>query len=290
MLSLFAGTVAVLAVFTAVEKRHDHPMLDLSVPADRRYLALCLVPVAASFGLVTLLTYLPSYLTAVSGYAGGTAGLIMVLLTLPVLLCPMLAAGLVARGVSALTLIYVSLGCLVVGDATLTLFGEDVIILVVAVPMLVTGAGMGLSAGLVDGQALAIVAPEKAGMAAGFLNTLRLGSEAIAVALYGSLLATVLASRIREGIGDFPGAGDPTTVANEVAGGDLTGPAHAVDAPARAGFTDFLVHSYDSAFHTILWILTGVCLVLFLVIGGLLRAGRTPRPDAATATGPQAVG
>ncbi|MGW0612077.1 hypothetical protein [Streptomyces sp. NPDC002788] len=37
----------------------------------------------------------------------------MVLLTLPVFACPMLAAKLVARGVSALTLIYVSLGCLV---------------------------------------------------------------------------------------------------------------------------------------------------------------------------------
>ncbi|MFD5710153.1 MFS transporter [Streptomyces pharetrae] len=290
VLALFAGAVLVLAVFTAVEKRRAHPMLDLSVLANRRYLALCLVPVAASFGFVTMLTYLPSYLTTVSGYSSGTAGLIMVLLTLPVLVCPMLAAKLVARGVSSLTLIYVSLGCLVVGDATLTLFGEHVAILVVAVPMLVTGAGMGLSAGLVDGQALEIVAPEKAGMAAGFLNTLRLGSEAIAVAIYGSLLATLLASRMREGIGDHPGAGDPVTVANEVAGGNLTGPAGAVDASARAGFTDFLVRSYDSAFHTILWILTGICLVLFLLIGGLVRADRNRGPAAAAATGPRAAG
>ena len=35
----------------------------------------------------------------------------------------------------------------------------------------------------------------KAGMAAGFLNTLRLGSEAVAVALYGSVLTTLTASR-----------------------------------------------------------------------------------------------
>ncbi|MFF7446039.1 MULTISPECIES: MFS transporter [unclassified Streptomyces] len=289
VLSLFTGTLVALAVFTAVEKRRDHPMLDLSVLANGRYLALCLVPVAASFGFVTMLTYLPSYLTAVGGYSSGTAGLIMVLLTLPVFACPMLAAKLVARGVSALTLIYVSLGCLVVGDATLTLFGQNVALMVVAVPMLVTGAGMGLSAGLVDGQALEIVAPEKAGMAAGFLNTLRLGSEAIAVAIYGSLLATVLASRMRDGIGDFPGAGDPATVANEVAGGNLTGPASAVDASSRSDFTDFLVRSYDSAFHTILWVLTGICLVLFLVIGALVRASRDGREPLA-ATGSQAAG
>ncbi|MER7198647.1 hypothetical protein [Streptomyces sp. CB01635] len=58
--------------------------------------------------------------------------------------------------------------------------------------MIVTGAGMGLSAGLVDGQALALAPPEKAGMAAGFVNTPRLGSEAVAVAVYGSLLTTLL--------------------------------------------------------------------------------------------------
>ncbi|MFE7153570.1 hypothetical protein [Streptomyces sp. NPDC057636] len=49
----------------------------------------------------------------------------------------------------------------------------------------------GTSVGLVDGQALALalVQPEKAGMAAGFVNTLRLGSEAVAVAVYGSCSA-----------------------------------------------------------------------------------------------------
>lgn len=289
VLSLFLGTLVALAVFTAVEKRRDHPMLDLSVLANRRFLALCLVPVAASFGFVTMLTYLPSYLTTVRGYTSGTAGLIMVLLTLPVLACPMLAAKLVGRGVSPLTLIYVSLGCLVVGDATLTLFGQHVAIAVVALPMLVTGAGMGLSAGLVDGQALEIVPSEKAGMAAGFLNTLRLGSEAIAVAVYGSLLATVLTSHVRDGIDGFADAGDPARVSNELAGGNLAGPAQAVDAGTRGDYTEFLVRAYDSAFHTVLWVLTGVCLVLSLVIGGLIRAGRK-RPGPAGATEPQAAG
>ncbi|MFE3626825.1 MFS transporter [Streptomyces goshikiensis] len=86
-------------------------------------------------------------------------------------------------------------GALVVGDAALTLFGPDVAVAVVAIPMIVTGAGMALAAGLVDGQALELVDPAKAGMAAGFLNTLRLGSEAVAVALYGFVFTTLTASR-----------------------------------------------------------------------------------------------
>ncbi|GGS15623.1 MFS transporter [Streptomyces aureoverticillatus] len=195
VLGLFAGAVVALAVFCSVEKRRAHPLLDLGLLRDRRFLALCLVPVAGSFGFVTMLTYLPTYLTEVTGRDTGAAGLIMVLLTAPMLVFPLLAAKLVARGVSALTIIYVSLGALVVGDAALTVFGPDVSVAVVALPMIVTGAGMALAAGLVDGQALALVDPAKAGMAAGFLNTLRLGSEAVAVALYGSVLTTLTASR-----------------------------------------------------------------------------------------------
>ncbi|MFH8289662.1 MFS transporter [Streptomyces sp. NPDC018059] len=195
VLGLFAGAAAALAAFAAVEKRRAHPMLDLGLLRDRRFLGLCLVPVAGSFGFVTMLTYLPSYLTEVTGRGTGAAGLLMVLLTAPMLVFPLLAARLVARGVPALTLIYVSLAALVVGDAALTVFGPDVSVAVVALPMIVTGAGMALAAGLVDGQALALVDPAKAGMAAGFLNTLRLGSEAVAVALYGSVLTTLTASR-----------------------------------------------------------------------------------------------
>jgi len=274
VLVLFAGAIAALAAFTTTEKHRTHPMLDLSVLTNRRFVALCLVPVAGSFGFVTMLTYLPSYLTAAGGYTGGTAGLIMILLTAPMLVLPLLAAKLVSRGISALGIISVSLVCLIVGDAALTLFHPDVSITVVALPMIVTGAGYALAAGLVDGQALALVNPERAGMAAGFLNTMRLGSEAIAVALYGSLLATTLTAKVRDGISAFPETSDPAQAAGQAAGGDVTGPASSVAAPLRAQFTDFLISAYDSAFHTVLWVLAGVCLVLLLAIGALLCTSR----------------
>ncbi|MYW64060.1 MFS transporter [Streptomyces sp. SID8379] len=190
--ALFAAALVALAVFVVVERRSAHPVLDLGLLRERRFLGLALVPVAASFGFVTLLTYLPSYLTAVTGRDSSAAGRLMLLLTLPVPAFPVLAARLVERGVGARKLILVSLGCLVVGDLGLLLFSPHAAVAVIALPMIVTGAGMGLSAGLVDGQALALVAPEKAGMAAGFVNTLRLGSEAVAVAVYGSVMASLV--------------------------------------------------------------------------------------------------
>ncbi|MFI6519158.1 MFS transporter [Spirillospora sp. NPDC050679] len=241
VLGLFAGAALALAAFAAVERRRPDPMLDLGLLGDRRFLALCLVPVAGSFGFVTLLTYLPSYLTEADGRSSGAAGLIMVLLTAPMLVCPLLAARLVARGVPAMAIVFASLGLLVAGDLALLLFAPGVAVAVVAVPMLVTGAGMALAAGLVDGRALDLVAPEKAGMAAGFLNTLRLGSEAVAVAAYGSLLTTLVT--------------------------------------ARTGGGADRVTAYDAAFHTMLWALAGVCLALTAVIAALWRGARS-RPAA----------
>ncbi|MFJ7910325.1 MFS transporter [Kitasatospora sp. NPDC096204] len=273
VLGLFAGTIVALAVFAAVEKRKSHPMLDLSIVTNRRFMALCLVPVAGSFGFVTMLTYLPSYLTAAGGYSSGTAGAIMLMLTVPMLILPLVAAKLVAKGVSAMGVIYLSLVFLVVGAVGLELYKPDVNLGLVALPMLIVGAGYALAAGLVDGKALELVAPERAGMAAGFLNTMRLGSEAIAVAIYGSLLATVISGKTQDSIASYAGAGDATTVAGTVASGNISGPAGQVAEAQRGSFTDLLVNAYDGAFHTVLWVLGGICLVLLVLIA-LLLSGR----------------
>ncbi|WP_211116304.1 MFS transporter [Glycomyces buryatensis] len=233
-LGVALAAVLLLALFTYFSKRSDAPLLDLSLMGNKPYLAYSLVPVAASFGFVTMLTYLPTYLSEVTEASATAAGLSMLLLTLPVLVLPLVGTTLVEKGVRATTVVYASLACLVVGDLALLLLGPDTGIAVMALPMLITGAGMGLSAGLVDAQALAQVEPAKSGMAAGFLNTLRLGSEAIAVAVFGSLLAELSTDAI--------------------AGGNA--------APA----------AYDGAFHTLLWSMAIVCAVIFLFIAVLARA------------------
>ncbi|WP_327269319.1 MFS transporter [Streptomyces sp. NBC_01218] len=242
-LGLLVLALLLFAAFGALARRTAAPLLDLSVVRERRFLAYTLVPVAASFGFVTQLTYLPSYLSAVSGYSASAAGATMLLLTLPVLVLPLVGLKLVQRGATPLAVVFASLVCLIVGDLALLLIGPGSSLAAMALPMLVTGAGMGLSAGLVDGQALGMVEPAKAGMAAGFLNTLRLGSEAIAVAVFGSVLASLTVG-------------------------------HSGDDP---------VGTYNSAFHTLLWVMAAICLVLGLLVVALARSGGTPA-DKGTGT------
>lgn len=274
VLGLLAVSLVLFTVFVAIQQRVTHPMLDLSVLRSRRYVGLCLVPVAASFGFVTMLTYLPSYLTTAAGRTAGAAGLIMVLLTVPVFICPMLASWLVNRGIRTESVLYASLVCLIVGDLALMVLDPGFSVLVVATPLLVTGAGMGLSAGLVDGQALAIVPEEQAGMAAGFLNTMRLGSEAVAVALYGAVFATLVHSTISRSLTlEAPGA-NASHLANELAAGNISGAVRVAGPSPARGFTAFLANGYDSAFHTMLWVLVAISAVLSALVLYLLRGFR----------------
>ncbi|MCZ9341629.1 hypothetical protein NGM37_28090, partial [Streptomyces sp. TRM76130] len=114
-----------LALFSALAKRTEAPLLDVSLLRNRRFVAYTLVPVAASFGFVTQLTYLPSYLFTVAGYSASTAGATMLLLTLPVLALPLAGAKLVERGVAPMAVVIASLVRLVVGDLGLLLIGPD---------------------------------------------------------------------------------------------------------------------------------------------------------------------
>lgn len=275
-IAAFLFAFALLGAFTVVEGRTAAPLLDLGLLRHRRFLALCLVPVAASFGFVTLLTYFPSFLQFVVGQSSLFAGLTIVLLTIPVVLGPIAAAKAVERGVPPLTVIWVSIGALIIGDLGLLLAGPDTAVALIAIPLLLVGSGMGLSAGLIDGQALSLVPDEKAGMAAGVVNTLRLGSEAIAVAIYASLLTGVVSNKADQAVAPVDGVMDSAAVGAATARGDLNVVLNEAPVSLHEQITDLVVGAYNDGFHTTLLVMTAIVAVLAVAIAALLR-GENPQ-------------
>lgn len=183
------------------------------------------------------LTYLPTYLVGAGGFSPQRAGTVLLLMTAPVLLAPPLAGALANRGVSTRLLITVALAFFAAGNAWLTVLGPDTPVAVIAGPLLMTGLGAGMSFGVADGAAMSLVQPEQAGMATGFLNTMRIGSEAIVIAVYGAVLVSLISTRV--------GTHD---LAARVAAGDLGG---ATSGTPAAGYTD--------ALHTLLYATATVC-------------------------------
>ncbi|ADH67737.1 Spectinomycin tetracycline efflux pump [Nocardiopsis dassonvillei] len=192
--ALAAGAV-LLALFFVVESRVARPVLDLSLVRDGRFMAWCLATLTTSIGFLGVLVFLPTYLQGVQGVSAQTAGLMMLMLTAPVLVAPSLGGWMVAGGVSARGTIVVALLLVAGGNALLTVLHPQITALGLALPLVLIGTGMGLSFGITDGQAMGVIEPGKAGMAAGFLNTLRGGAEALVIAVFGAALTSIVAAR-----------------------------------------------------------------------------------------------
>ncbi|MFY2790105.1 MFS transporter [Rhodococcus sp. MALMAid1271] len=210
VLALAAIGTAALPVLRA-ESTSDR-LLDFTLLRNRRFLALCLVPVAGALGFVTLLTYLPAALSGVASLSPGRAGLFMLAMTIPVLLAPLTVARLSSR-FDTLTpdrVILTSLGCLVLGNLGMLFLQPGLPLPALVIPMILVGLGFGLPIGLVDGQALAAVPAHSNGTAAGVLNLFRIGSEAAAVAGYAWLLTLLVRRQVPDGAdADAAASGQP---------------------------------------------------------------------------------
>ncbi|MEV5383813.1 MFS transporter [Streptomyces sp. NPDC052721] len=284
VIALFVGAVLLIALFTVVESRQAHPMFDLALFRQSRFLAVCLLPVAIAFGFVCLLVLLPSWFSGANGQSADAAGATMMLLTLPVLVVPLGVNRLVKRGMSTRAVLSLSLLLVALGGAWLTVLHPGIPTWQLAGPLLLIGIGMGFSAGLIDGVAVTSVAPERAGMAAGMFNTMRLAGEAVAITVMSTVMVSLLQSRVAQGLHDYGRpSSDAAGLANRVASGDLTGAAHSAAPELRDRFSGFLADSYTGAMHSVLWLLAAICAVTTVVVYLMLRDPQEATTDAPTA-------
>jgi MFS family permease len=259
----FAGFAALIVAFVAVERRAAEPMFDLALLRQRRFVGLCLAVMAFVAVFTPLAMDLPSYLIATGGIGARQAGGWMMMLGVPTLVLPAVAAYL-TRWIPARHQVVATLLLSGGGAAWLTEIRPGGGAMAILGPLALIGTGIGISFGLLDNLAVSSVEPARAGMAAGMFNTTRIGGETIAIAVIGSLLVSFTASRLGDG-----GAAD---LLNQ---GDLTG-AVARGVPASAAAS-----AYTGALRTVCGLLAALCALAAPAVAALLREGRTtpePRP------------
>jgi len=269
----FAGSAACFLGFILRIRIATFPVLSLELIKNHKFLGLILVPVVASFTFVTLLTYFPTFLTGSMQFTASKAGLIMLFLTAPVLVFPLLAGKLSAKGVSTNLLMYLSIISMLIGAVALIFAVQNHIsIITIAFALILIGIGMGMSAGLVDGQALSSVNESDVGMAAGLLNTFRLGSEAIGVAIYGSLLSSLVSNMVPIQLKEHIVLNTDSWV-NAISSGNFMSmlPQGKTD---QAGIFETMSSIYNSAFVTTNIALTGMALIASILVVFLLSKER----------------
>lgn len=271
VVAALAGAALAGALFVRTEtqllRRGGQPMLDVSLFRYPRFVGVQLLAAAPAYGFVVLLVLLPIRFIGLEGRGTLEAGQLMLLLSGPILLVPGVAARLVRRwsaaAVSATGLTVCAAGLLWLGRCGPASGLRDY-----AGPLLAIGLGIGLPWGLMDGLAVSVVPRERAGMAAGIFNTVRVAGEGIALALVGAGLTALLAAQLGHAYGDAAGA-----AAQRLVTGDMAQALALLPGASRAS----LLQAYADAFSALTRVLAGVTLATAGVVFLFLRA---PEPQA----------
>ncbi|MHA3022343.1 MFS transporter [Mycobacterium sp. BMJ-28] len=258
-LGLFGGAAALLVGFAWLEL-HLGPraMFDIRLFGKPAFAAVVCQPFTVTLGFVILLVYLPAYLQGAAGRSITASGLLLLPMTAPVLLLPLMASVLAARTSLRAVLTAASL-LIALGSALLTTLTDHSSWLLLAMPLLPFGIGVGLAFGVMDNAAVSTVPIANSGAAAGIFNTMRITGESLAVSAAAALLTTLTARHLSAD--DI----DASRMAGQAIQGHIDSAHHAV-----------LVDGVTHAFHTV-----GICLTVLSMIGAILtHIALAPAPSA----------
>jgi len=266
VLGMLVGTALLLALFIAIELRVRHPMLDLSLFRFPRFIGVQVLPLSTGFCYVVLLIILPTLFIGIVGMSEVQAGLMMMALSLPMLVIPLIAAWL-THWVSARLLCTAGLLVATTGLWWLSIAVNAQNMPQMILPMLLIGTGVSLPWGLMDGLSVSVVPKERAGMATGIFSTTRVAGEGLSLAMVAAMLAAFVYNGLAA---NFPESA-LSQVSQRLATGDLTQALTLLP----EGKVDQLQQIYASALHNVLLTLAAITLISAVVVMASLTGKET---------------
>lgn len=191
VVTLLVLSAVMLVAFVVVETHVNRPMLDLSLFRYPRFVGVQILPVGTCYCYIVLIVLLPLRFIGAEGLDEMHAGLLMIALSAPMLVVPMLVASL-TRWLSAGVLSGIGFLIAAIGLYWLSLADFSASGRALVMPMLVIGIGAGMPWGLMDGLSVGVVPKERAGMASGIFSTTRVAGEGIALAIATAILAALV--------------------------------------------------------------------------------------------------
>ena len=281
ILIAFALAAAGLVAFVAWERRTDHPMLPLALFRDRRMSVGSGVVTAAFFVMFGLFFLFTLYLQFVRGYSPLSAGLSTLPLALTLVGIAPRSASLSER-VGTGRVMASGFVLVAAGFAVLALVGTATPYLVLAVAMVLLGAGMSLTAAPATGSIMSAVPHAKAGVGSAVNDTTREVGGALGIAVLGSLSSAFYRSAVDlDGLQLPPqvveaakeSVGAATVIAGSIPGG--------AELATRAG------HAFTDAFNLASTVAAAFALVAAAVVAAVFSREAEAVAAAEPAVPPQ---
>ncbi|MGY3337647.1 EmrB/QacA subfamily drug resistance transporter [Streptomyces filamentosus] len=277
-LGSLGGFALFMAAFIAVELRVARPMFDLGLFRNPTFVVVVCQPFTITFGFVVLLNFLPPYFNGVGGHGDTASGALLLPLTLPVFVLPLVVGRLVAGRVSSRILLTASSLLIAVGSLWLIVLEPGQPWYETAGPLLVFGLGVGSAFGAMDNAAVSVVPVERAGMASGIFNTMRIAGESVAIASAGGFLTSLTYGSLTDSSPEL--AGQAKQLAGEATQGRLDQALAAVDPARRAEGLEAVTSSLTSSMHTAF-----IGLAVLALVGAVVTFLLVKDKELADATG-----
>jgi EmrB/QacA subfamily drug resistance transporter len=222
IVSLLAGSAALMAAFIAVERRVAQPMLPLGLFRGRAFTGVQFAAFAISGSAFALFLYLTLYLQNYLGYSPLEAGVRYLPITVASFILAPVAGMLLSRVPARLML---SLGLAVAGVGLLLMSGIETGSewTTLLGGFLLLGAATGLLNPVIADVAVSVVPKERSGMAAGINDTFRQVGVAVGIAVWGAVFVGRGADKVGELLAGTPAAdGDrPRQLVEAASSGNL---------------------------------------------------------------------
>jgi len=242
----FAIGAVVLAAFAAWEQRQAHPMLDLSVFANRRFSGGSLSVTAGYLTLFGFIFVITQYFQFVKGYTAFGTGVRLLPVATSIALASVIGPRLAAR-IGTTPVVAGGLAVFAAGLAWASSVSEVTSYGEIAVQMVLLGGGLGFTTAPATESIMGSLSVDKAGVGSAVNDTTRELGGTLGVAIVGSVFASVYDRHLSHqvAISSLPAApraaaGRSLAAAYQVAGALPARSAHSVIAAANRAFLDGL--------------------------------------------------
>ena len=259
-----AASVVLLAAFTVVEARSQHPLLPLRLLRDRNRTGANLIMVCAGAAIFGMFFFLTVFMQSVWGYSALKTGVAYLPLTAAILVSSGAAAQLVPR-IGARPLLLAGTPAVAGGLYWLSRVSvHSSYAGAVLGPMLVIAAGLGLLFVPVTLVAMSRVADQESGVAASLRNTGQQIGGSIGLAVLGTVAWTVVANSIQ------------ATTAHATTAAQAGHPAR----PSQAALTAIYHHALATGFSRAYLAAAGAMLLALLITIIAIRVRRADLGEA----------
>jgi EmrB/QacA subfamily drug resistance transporter len=191
----FAVAVVVLAAFALWERHTPHPMLDVSVFANRRFSGGSLAVTAGFLTLFGFIFVITQYFQFIKSYSAFETGVRLLPVAISIAVASIVGPRIVER-IGTTAVVVAGLAIFAAGLAWASTADAATPYLEIATQMLMLGGGLGLTTAPATEAIMGSLSADKAGVGSAVNDTTRELGGTLGVAIVGSVFASIYSSRL----------------------------------------------------------------------------------------------